>query len=722
MKKDLQIYCSAGDSEVKSDKSNMNNEFNFDDFDSECGTAVQNESQSEQNDEKGLLNVYAAENNEQNNDKQSQQINVELCNLLNTRQKEAVECRDNLLIVAGAGTGKTKTIISKISYYIQKGFVLPNQVIATTFTNKAAEEMRRRLENNIGYDASLVSIGTFHKLCLNIVQENQELLGMSNIQVLPYDDQLSLLRKIMNQMNYKSSKPSQLLDLIQRCKEKRIFDELSSIEHDILDIYQNRLKDMNAVDFADLLAETIKLWKKHDDILNKYREKYKLICVDEYQDINEVQHEWLKLLVSDKNQICCVGDPDQAIYSFRGSDIKYILNFKNEFKNVRQVVLDENYRSSDKIIHNANALIKHNKKRIEKSLIPSINSNRHVDIFIGMHEKEEGVEICKLIVKEKELDPNAKIAILFRTSQQMHAIEENLLNANVKYSIVGSIQLLDRAEVKDAISYLRFIGNPADFMSFSRLIQTPRRGIGQATLDKIAMADGTTVAEKIHNVQNAINALTLKKLSDLMMQFDKWRKMDADLAVVMERVVHESGLFESFEKHKQENLVRWLDSIENFKDADEYSNYLLWSNVKSDEDEGAVQLMTIHASKGLEFDVVFMPGWEEDLFPHVRSKYNIEEERRLAYVALTRAKSYAAISYVQSRMQYGRYMSTTPSRFIQQLDNKNIVYKSFRVKNLVGKKVFHDVFGYGIVEEIGMNHAQVSFNGNTKIVDIKSID
>ncbi len=639
---------------------------------------------------------------------------------LNKNQELAMHCRENLLIVAGAGTGKTKTLISKMSHYINQGFVLPHQIIATTFTNKATQEIRKRLEDSVGMHASQISIGTFHKLSLNIVQENAELLGFKEIQVLPYDDQLQLIRKISNHMKYKGLKPSQLLDTIQRAKEKNVFDNLSAIEHDIHDIYAKTLKSMNAMDFADLLSNTIKLWENNPEILKQYQERYKLICVDEYQDINEAQHHWLQLLSNDQNQICCVGDPDQAIYAFRGSDIKYILNFSEDFTNSKKIVLDQNYRSTDKIIKNSNSIIKHNKKRLDKTLFTNITSNRNVDVFIGMHEKEESNEICKLIAQEKSENPQATIGILFRTSAQMDSMEESLLNANIKYTIVGSIQLLDRAEVKDAISYVRFLANPSDLMAFNRMTQTPKRGIGLTTLDKIAESPGDNVEEKILNLSTTLNQGTFSKLESLLEQWKKWRSMNIDFPTLMEKIIHESGLFEASEKHRQENLVRWLDSISEFKSAEEYINYILWSNIKSDDDND-VQLMTVHAAKGLEFDIVFLPGWEEGLFPHVRSRSNTEEERRLAYVAITRAKSYLAISYVQSRMQHGRYMSSVPSRFIRELDSSHVTFKSFKQKGMVGKKVFHDVLGYGMIEEVGANHAQVRFGNNVKVVELKSL-
>ncbi len=639
---------------------------------------------------------------------------------LNHNQELAVNCKENLLIVAGAGTGKTKTLVSKMAYYINQGFALPHQIMATTFTNKASQEMRKRLESEIGPEASTISIGTFHKLSLNIVQENLEVLGFEEVQVLPYDDQLQLIRKIIGHVKYKGLKPSQLLELIQRAKERNIFNHLSSEEHDIYDIYAKTLKRMNAMDFADLLVQTIYLWEKHPNILKQYQEKYKLICVDEYQDINEVQHRWLKLLSSSDNQICCVGDPDQAIYSFRGSDIKYILSFNKEFHNSRKVILDQNYRSTDKILNNANSLIKHNRNRIDKSLLSSIESDKNVDVFIGLHEKEESNEICKLIAESKSENPHSTIAILFRTSAQMDSMEESLLNSNIKYSIVGSIQLLDRAEIKDMLAYVRFLANPNDFMAFNRMIQTPKRGIGQTTLNKIAEADGISVEEKIRNSKNDLNTSTYEKLEVLLIQWANWRKLDTKFATLMKNIMHESGLFESLEKHRQENMIRWVESLEEFDNAEDYSNYVLWNNVRSTDDNN-VQLMTVHAAKGLEFDIVFLPGWEEGLFPHIRSRNNIEEERRLAYVAITRAKSYLAISYVQSRMQHGRYMSTTPSRFVHELNKKNVVFKAFKQKNMIGKKVFHDVFGYGVIEETGANHAQVNFGRQVKVVELKSL-
>ncbi|USO00863.1 MAG: UvrD-helicase domain-containing protein [Alphaproteobacteria bacterium] len=639
---------------------------------------------------------------------------------LNAQQKKAVECKNDLLIVAGAGTGKTKTIVSKISYYIEQGLLLPHQVLATTFTNKAAQEMKHRIESNIGPHASLIAIGTFHKLCLKIVQDNEELLNMSKVQVLPYEDQLALLKSIVRHMQYKSLKPSHLLEVLQRAKEKDVFDNLTVDELNILDIYQNRLKSMNALDFADLLSKTILLWENYPSVLDRYREQYKLICVDEYQDINEAQHRWIKLLSCETNQLCCVGDPDQAIYSFRGSDIKYILQFNEEFVGSEKIVLEQNYRSTDKIISSSNSLIRYNRKRIEKNLLPSVFSDRYVDVFVGMNAKEEYKGICDIIAKDRLINPQSTIAILFRTASQINEIEESLISANIKYSIVGSIQLLDRAEVKDIISYVKFLANPADIISFSRLLQAPKRGIGEATMEKISLADGSTVKEKIINVKDKISSASYEKLLNLIGQLELWAESKDAFPLLMEKVVNESGLFESLDTNRKENIMRWLDSIGEFKDKDEYINYLLWSNIKSDDDNN-VQLMTVHAAKGLEFDIVFLPGWEEGVFPHILARANIEEERRLAYVALTRAKSYAVVSYVQSRMQYGKYGSVIPSRFIKELGSQSVQFKSFRSKSMTGKKVFHDLFGYGIVEETGMRHAQVLFGNEKKIVELSSI-
>ncbi|QEK37816.1 AAA family ATPase [Candidatus Cytomitobacter indipagum] len=644
-------------------------------------------------------------------------VQISYMHNLNPNQEKAVQCKDNLLIVAGAGTGKTKTIVSKICHYIDQGLVLPNQIMATTFTNKATHEMKKRLESHLGHFASMISIGTFHRISLNIVQTHEKLLGFENIQVLSYDDQLQLIRKIMSHMKFKDSRPSQILELIQRAKEKGTFGDLNPAERDIGEIYQKRLKEMNAMDFADLLVNAIKLWKNNPSVLAQYKEQYKLICVDEYQDINEVQHEWLKLICGKENQLCCVGDPDQAIYSFRGSNIKYILGFGEEFKNSQRIILDQNYRSTDKIIKSANSLIKFNKNRIDKELLPNSVSDRKVDVFVAIHEKEESSEICKIIAQEKEKNPDASVAILFRTSAQMDSMEESLLNANIKYSIVGSIQLLDRAEIKDAVSYIRFLANPNDFMAFSRLIQSPKRGIGKTTIDKIESSPGASVKDKIDN--SGLNESTNNKLKEILDQFDSWKSSPLPFSKLAKKIIEESGLFEASEPPRQENLNRWLESVGEFEGAEEYANYVLWSNIKSDDDKD-VQLMTVHAAKGLEFDIVFLPGWEEGLFPHIRSRANTEEERRLAYVALTRARSYLAISYAQSRMQHGKYMSTTPSRFLKELDSKNSTFQSFKHKKN-GNKVFHDIFGHGIVEETGVHHAQVKFGNVVKIVPLNSL-
>ncbi|QEK39287.1 ATP-dependent helicase [Candidatus Nesciobacter abundans] len=647
---------------------------------------------------------------------------------LNPSQREAVDCRKNLLIVAGAGTGKTKTIVSKICHYISLGIVMPDEIIATTFTNKATQEMHSRIKSEIGDDVDLISIGTFHRLSLKIVQNHAKLLNIEGCNLIAYEDQAQVMRKVLSNIKNKDIKPSHALETVQRAKEKNDYASLNHTYANIAYAYNDMLREMNALDFADLISKTIELWRNHKDILDHYRKKYKLICVDEYQDINDAQYEWISLLSCDDNQICCVGDPDQSIYSFRGSNMSHILNFTRDFKNSEKIVLEENYRSTDKIISNSNHLISKNKNRIEKFLVSTLKSDELVDIFVGMHGKEEAFEICRIIAKIKSKEEvKSSIALLFRTSTNMHLFEEALLNANIKYSIVGSVQFMDRAEIKDAVSYVRFLSNPNDFFAFSRMIQAPKRGIGSATVAKISENASSNIEDKIRGVLDSFTSRTKNKLSEFLAQWERWRSIlskdlsdSKKLRKIMEIIVNESGLYESLESDRKENVDKWLETLDSFEDPESYVNHILWNNLKAD-DEHDVKLMTVHAAKGLEFDYVFLPVFEDGIFPHSRSFENIEEERRLAYVALTRAKKKLFITYAQSRVFQGRYMNAQPSRFIREMDSKSLQFQSFKHKTLAGKKVYHEEFGYGTIEESGMQCAKVCFGSVSKVVDIKKL-
>lgn len=642
---------------------------------------------------------------------------------LNSSQTQAVSSfTEPMLIVAGAGTGKTSAIVSKIVTAVESGFAGPCQILATTFTNKAAHELKLRLAKALGSCAQEMTIGTFHSISLDILQKHGHYIGIaSNISVLPYEDQVQVVRNILNKHGVKDLRPSVVLEKIQKYKEEQ--PHVPPIDLKIIKAYTSELESGKMMDFADLLLNVIKLFQNSREALEIYRSTFKLICVDEYQDINDLQHKWMDLLVHHNNHLCCVGDPDQAIYGFRGANADYILNFTKHFQDSVIIKLECNYRSSKNILDNANKLISHNQNRVPKNLYPhSATNDEKVQVYATSSAKLEASGVAETIVSLREAHPSASIAILVRSRIQVPELEEALVTNKLSYSITGAIQFLDRAEIKDMMSYFRFLHNPNDTIAFKRMLHSPRRGLGEVTLEKIlqhakdAKVDFVDASKAVAKASTKVVQEKISLFTDLI---DEARSIvDHGLANLAHQIYIKSGYIDAISEERRENVRQWIRSLADFRSLKEYIETVLWQ-VENETTQVDVQLMTIHAAKGLEFDYVFLPGWEEGILPHdfARSDYEVEEERRLAYVALTRAKVRAMISHASSRFVNGKLRSSCPSRFIREL--ADIEHATFSLLSTipVGTDVAHPRFGLGIVEEATQDFVRVRFLDTTRLVE-----
>ena len=674
---------------------------------------------------------------------------------LNTKQKEAVlHDKGPMLVLAGAGSGKTKVLTSRIANLIDNG-VSPANILAITFTNKAAREMKERVIKLVGHDANYIQISTFHSLGLKIIKENYEFLGYDkNFIILDSDDTLTVVKKLMKElnMNPKYYNAKQIRNKISSAKNELIdVNHFSKIEFDnkIVALYKKyceKLKQGNSVDFDDLLILPIKLFKISPSILTSYQEKYKYILIDEYQDTNEAQYIFSKMLASKYKNIFVVGDNDQAIYAFRGANFKNILNFEKDYPNCITILLEENYRSTQTILNAANSVIKHNKQRKDKNLWSNNDKGEKIKYIKTDDEKSEGdfvTKEIKKIINENEVSYD-DIAILYRTNAQSRAIEESMLKANIPYKIIGSLYFYNRREIKDLLCYLRLINNPKDDVSLTRVINVPKRGIGNITIGKI-----TETAES-QNI-SMFEAITSGKELIFKQIIEELQKESQNLSLteMVELVLDKSGIREELTNEKTlENEIR-LENLEEFKSItrnyeeefgeislDDFLNEIsLVSDVTEHTDgKDKVSLMTVHAVKGLEFDYVFIIGMEEGIFPHYNSIMEgtndaIEEERRLCYVAITRAKKDLWIINCKKRLLYGQSQVNAPSRFIDEIDKKyieidkkttSIISKvsRFSKKNMlnkfdanyqIGDNVKHIDYGEGVVVNIDKSLITIAF-------------
>jgi DNA helicase-2/ATP-dependent DNA helicase PcrA len=626
---------------------------------------------------------------------------------LNPAQLKAVQhLKGPLLVLSGAGTGKTRVLISRLTQLIATGTAKPWNILAVTFTNKAAREMKLRVADIIGPEVERVWFGTFHALGAKILRRHAELVGLKpNFTILDTDDQLRLVKQLMEAANLDQKRfpPRMLLAVISRWKDKGLTpDQLSTgqkedmpegVNADFYVRYQDRLKNLNACDFGDLLLHNLTIFNKNPDVLAEYHSRITHLLVDEYQDANMAQYLWLRLLAQKSRNICCVGDDDQSIYGWRGAEITNMLKFEEIYPEAEVIRLEQNYRSTGHILEAASALISHNESRLGKSLYTNIDKGEKIAVsgfWDGAGEARYVADKIESMVKQGQMEYN-EIAVLVRAGHQTREFEERFVQIGLPYRVVGA-KFYERREIRDAIAYLRLIVQPADDLAFERIINTPRRGIGEATVQtihRLARKDGLPMlatAEKLIN-SDELKPAAKRSLGEVVNMFVGWRQdaekiSHTDLAM---RVLDESGYTDMWQREKTpdaegrlENLKELVVAIESF---DNLEGFLEHISLVMDSDniatEGEVTLMTLHAAKGLEFNLVFLPGWEEGVFPSQRTvnesgSIGLEEERRLAYVGITRARRMVIISYASSRMVHGSWQSLVPSRFLMELPGENI--------------------------------------------------
>nr|WP_256515222.1 UvrD-helicase domain-containing protein [Alsobacter ponti] len=627
---------------------------------------------------------------------------------LNPEQRRAVEATDGpVLVLAGAGTGKTRVLTTRIAHLIASGLAYPSQILAVTFTNKAAREMKERIGHLLGGVAEgMPWLGTFHAIGTKILRRHAELVGLrSDFTILDTDDQLRLMRQVIQAegIDEKRWPARALAAFIDGWKNRGLTpDKVPSGEAaafaagrgaKLYAFYQARLKQLNAADFGDLLLENLRLFREHPDVLMGYQERFRYILVDEYQDTNVAQYLWLRLLAQGRRNVACVGDDDQSIYGWRGAEVDNILRFEHDFPGATVVRLEQNYRSTGHILASASHLIAHNTDRLGKTLHTEDEEGEKVTLTGAWDSEEEarliGEEIEALQAKGHSL---ADIAVLVRISAQMREIEDRFLTLGLPYRVIGGPRFYERLEIRDALAYLRCVANPADDLAFERILNTPKRGLGDATLEvlhRFARAKSIPLmqAARLLVETDELKPKPRGALRDLSTSFARWAaQVDAmkhnELA---EMVLEESGYTEMWQKERTaesagrlENLKELVRSMEEFPDLAGFLEHVsLVMEMIDDDATERVSIMTLHGAKGLEFDTVFLPGWEEGLFPNQRAldesgKAGLEEERRLAYVGITRARRRAKIMFASNRRIHGMWQSTIPSRFVDELPESHV--------------------------------------------------
>ena len=728
------------------------------------------------------------------------QKNNKYLDLLNKEQTKAVTNTEGaLLVLAGAGSGKTRVITFKILYLLLEKKAFANQILAVTFTNKAALEMKSRISSLLNQPIERMWLGTFHSLSAKILRSHCELIGLkSNFVIIDTEDQLNLIKQICERenINIKDKTPKYFMSVIDSYKNKGIFanilhaKKLKKSENEIIKIYklyQEELFRLNCVDFGDLILHCIRIFKEHKDVLSIYQKLFKYILVDEYQDINKVQQSWLEYLYQLNRNICCVGDDDQSIYSWRGADVINLLNFEKNFSNTTIVRLEQNYRSTQNILKCASSLIKKNIGRYGKELWSKNAVGEKTSISGFWETKEEAIfvsnEIEKLISQKTSL---TEIAILFRVAAHTRSFEDRFINLGLPYKIIGGLRFYERKEIKDIIAYLRLVNNLDDDLAFERIINVPKRGIGKTTLSKISNVSRMNNISMFDAANMFINEYSSKvksEINEFIIKIHKWHKIKKDInhTELIQLILEDSKYVEYLEQEEKnsknlqnlnriDNIREFIESLKDFENLEGFLEHvsLIMENI-ANTSKDTISLMTMHSAKGLEFDHVFLTGWEEGLFPSKKSieelgKRGLEEERRLAYVALTRARKKINITYVnQNRYSYVSHDYNIPSRFIEELpkdlidirnsnyfDNNNFLdnfvisqdnyqeHISPGRKRLIsnhknmnidwdfnqdvldeenfkkGTKVFHQKFGYGKILFIDGDKAEVDFDKSSQ--------
>ena len=640
-------------------------------------------------------------------------VNSEYLKNLNKAQKDAVMHLDGpLLIVAGAGSGKTKVLTSRIANIIDNKKAFPNQILSVTFTNKAAKEMQIRVSKILGSTATGLSwLGTFHSICAKLLRKHASAVNLnSNFTIIDTDDQIRLIKNICKAENIdiKQLAPRYVLAIIDRWKNKGYYpNEVVINQKDIYEktilplykIYQQKLTELNSCDFGDLILHVVKILEKNQDIRNIYSQNFKYILVDEYQDTNYIQSKWLKLLSEKNRNICCVGDDDQSIYSWRGAEIKNFLEFDQVYENTKVIRLEENYRSSQNILSVASGLIANNQNRVGKTLKATKEEGELVKLNCFKNGKDEAIGISDEIEKIKKKFSYNNIAILVRAIFQTREFEERFLKIGIPYRILGGTKFYERAEIKDCVAYLRLIHQSKDDLAFDRIVNIPKRSIGETSIKQIheySKKNKLNLESSSRKMiqENLIKPKTKIGLIQFLDLLNKWRN---DLNVkkvnhvkLLQILLDESGYSAMLKNKKDvdnenrlENIKELLSAMKEFDNLESFLEHVsLATSIDQEWDGEKVNMMTMHAAKGLEFESVFLPGWEEGLFPHQKSieekgQSGLEEERRLAYVGITRAKKIANISFSMNRFYQGDWIDSMASRFIEELPEKFIDKNSF---------------------------------------------
>ncbi len=705
---------------------------------------------------------------------------------LNPEQQKAVEQTEGpLLVLAGAGTGKTKVLTSRIANILSQG-VFPSQILSVTFTNKAAREMANRVAKITNGRSDGLWLGTFHSIAAKILRRHAAVVGLqSNFTIIDTSDQLRLIKQIFteNHIDEKRWDPKIILGLFSKWKDQGLTPEKVG-GNDVGDFaagkslelyrqYQARLRSLNAADFGDLLLHNLTIFTQNADILADYHRQFKYILVDEYQDTNVSQYLWLRLLAQKHKNICCVGDDDQSIYGWRGAEVGNILRFEKDFAGAVVVRLERNYRSTSHILSAASGLIAKNAGRLGKTLWTEGNAGEPIKLMSLWDDQEEARtiadEIEALQLKQHKAD---EIAILVRAGFQTRAFEECFISRAIPYRVIGGLRFYERMEIRDVISYVRIISQNNDDLAFERIINTPKRGIGPSTMQdirSISRTYGVSMLQATHKMleEGYFKNKMTATFTQLVAQFDRWAALMGQVSVpeFVETVVKESGYLDMLKADKSlesqgriDNIKELYHALEDFETVGEFLEHVsLVSDIEAANQGDMVNIMTLHAAKGLEFESVFLPGWEEGTFPHQRSLDEkggsaLEEERRLAYVGITRAKTRAYITCAANRRIYGQYQSSIPSRFIDELPEENVEkislnngynivekYKetySFKPKQSEnklptkvtvkspegfssGEKVTHVKFGNGTIVGISGDQLNIAFEkgGLKKIID-----
>ncbi len=708
---------------------------------------------------------------------------------LNPAQLDAVSHTEGpLLVLAGAGTGKTKVLTTRIAYILQNQFAWPSQILAVTFTNKASKEMEHRIHQMVGDISAGLWLGTFHSICLKMLRKNYGYVNLKeNFAVINSDDQLRLVKQIMQEMGIDDKKfnPKGVVAQINKWKDRALTSEEISDKEDltaqVYDNYQKRCESLNVIDFGDIILKTITLLKKNSDILAEYQRRFKYILVDEYQDTNVSQYLWLRLLAQGYSNICCVGDDDQSIYGWRGAEVGNILRFEKDFPGAKVIRLETNYRSSTEILNAADSVIANNKSRLGKTLHSHNGSGETVKLVSLWDDRGEATYIADEIEALQQIQKHRldNMAILVRAGYQTRAFEECFMRRAIPYRILGGLRFYERMEIRDAVAYIRSAITPENDLALERIINLPKRGLGEKTIDDLKFQARQQNISLSEAILRAIQNKTLKPkisetLKNLMSDIASWKQSFSHMnhAEAVERIISESGYQAMWESEKTveakgrlENLKELISALTQFRDIYEFLEHVsLVADADDRPAEDMLSIMTIHGAKGLEFQTVFLPGWEEGLFPSQQSmdelgKEGLEEERRLAYVAITRAKQKLTISFSSSRMVFGNIITSIPSRFVDELpqdavevvnrtgmganyrgrfrssldnfskdETPNLKEKAgrFEIPSLennfsttknktegskftVGDKVIHPAFGVGRVLKVSGKHIQIVF-------------